>query len=313
MTTRHVYDMGIVGNCSYFSGYGNMHPGDHCRALGNALSIGLHATSVANIVNNTITSEGDCLVLSGSGGTTAQLNLSNNVLLGQVDWRQPWESSCVHYSDGGLEKVTWSRNLVSGVKNGNCPAGSLCMAPLLANATLTGFDATPLAASPLLDVASATLAPSDDLRRNLRPSGAGPDIGAVELGAAGAPAPSPDPAPAPAPTPEPAPAPAPAPAPTLLLHVQSVNVVRTVKGQWSHYSASVKVVDASGMPVADARVAGDWTGAGITAASAVTDAAGMARLDGGRSKLRTRATLCVSSVRATGYDAGSISVCGAGG
>jgi hypothetical protein len=299
----------IVGNCSYFTGYGNMYPGDHCRALGNVLSIGLHPTSVANIVNNTITGEGDCLVLSGGGGTTAALNLSNNVLLGQVDWRQPWESSCAHYSDGGLEKVTWTGNLVSGVKNGNCPAGSLCVAPLLANATLTGFDATPLAASPLLDVASATLAPIDDLRRNLRPSGAGPDIGAIELGAASAPAPSPEPTPEPTPTPVPEPTPAPA----LLLNVQSVNVIRTVKGQWSHYSASVKVVDASGSPVANARVAGTWTGAGVAAASAVTDAAGVARLDGGRSKSGTRATLCVSSVSASGYDAGSIAVCGASG
>jgi hypothetical protein len=99
----------------------------------------------------------------------------------------------------------------------------------------------------------------------------------------------------------------------LTVNVQGVTVTRSGKGQWSHYSASVKVVDGSGKPVPNARVAGTWTGAGVAAASAVTDAAGLARLDGGRSKTAGRATLCVSSVSAAGYIAGSTAVCGTGG
>jgi hypothetical protein len=302
----------VVGNCSYFTGYGNMAPGDHCRALGNTLSIGLHPSSIATVRNNTITGEGDCLVLSGGGGSAARLELSANVLLGQVDWRQNWEQTCVHYSDGGLETVGWTRNLVHAVKNGNCPAGSLCLAPLLANATLAGFDPAPLAGSPLVDAAAAALAPADDLRRNLRPSGAGPDIGAIELGAAagGAPLPA-EPPPAPEPEPEPTPEPAPEPAPEPSLVVQSVVVSRVSRGQWQHYGAQVKVVDAAGQPVANARVDGLWSGAGIVSAGALSDAAGVARIDGGRSKTSTRATFCVASVVAEGFLSASVAQCGA--
>ena len=137
----------VVGNCAYFVGYGNMHDGDHCRALGNALSIGLHATSTATLVNNTITSQGDCLVLSGGGGVGSKLEFVNNLLIGEVDWRQPWDRSCGHYSDGGSETVSWTGNYVTGVKNGACPAGSLCTAGLLliANSLAGTFDPTPVA------------------------------------------------------------------------------------------------------------------------------------------------------------------------
>ena len=175
----------IVGNCAYFSGQGNMHPGDNCRALGNALSIGLHATSVANIVNNTITSQGDCLVLSGGGGSTSQLNFTNNLMIGEVDWRQPWDRSCAHYSDGGSEKVTWRSNFVTGVKNGACPTGSLCTGlPLIANLLDTAFDPLPLAGSPLIGAGDASAAPLTDYRGFAR--GAAPDIGAYQFGATAA-------------------------------------------------------------------------------------------------------------------------------
>jgi hypothetical protein len=300
----------VIGNCSYFTGYANMAPGDHCRALGNTLSIGLHPASIATVRHNTITGEGDCLVLSGGGGSAARLELTGNAMLGQVDWRQNWEQTCGHYSDGGLETVAWTRNLVHAVKNGNCPAGSLCLAPLLANATLAGFDPAPLAGSPLIDGATAALAPGDDLRRNLRPAGAGPDIGAVEVGGAAGAEPPPSPLPEPV-TPTPTPEPAPAPVPTL--DVQSVTVTRVSRGQWQHYSAVVKVVDASGRPVANAKVSGAWTGAGLATGSAVTDASGVAKVDGGRSKSSARASFCVSSAAAGGYAAGSIAVCGLSG
>jgi hypothetical protein len=174
----------IVGNCSYFVGWKNMFDGDHCRALGNALSIGLHASSVANLVNNTITSQGDCLVLSGGGGTAARINFTNNLLMGEVDWRQPWDRSCVHYSDGGSEQVNWKNNFVTGVKNGACPAGSLCAAlPLIANALSASFDPTPLAGSPLIGGAENASAPTTDYRGYARSAPA--DIGAYEFAATG--------------------------------------------------------------------------------------------------------------------------------
>jgi hypothetical protein len=305
----------VVGNCAYFTGYGNMQAGDHCRALGNALSIGLHATSTATLLNNTITSEGDCIVLSGGGGLGASLNLVGNVVVGQTDWRQPWEKSCAHYSDGGSEKVTWTKNIVFDVKNGSCPLGSVCTSPLLANAGLAAFDAKLLAGSPAIDKSDAALAPAIDLYRNARPAGAGPDIGAVEFGAvASVPAPTPTPTPTPEPTPTPTPTPEPTPtrppAP-ISMHVQSVTVTRTTRAQWTYYSASVLVLDSAGKPVPNATVKGTWTGAGFAAGTALTNSAGKAVIDGGKLKKGSRATFCVSTVTASNFALDGSAVCGA--
>ena len=314
----------VVGNCSYFSGHANMFDGDSCRALGNALSIGFHPTSRVDVVNNTITSEGDCLVLSGGGGTSAQLNLVGNVMVGQTDWRQPWEKSCAHYSDNGSEKVSWTRNAVSDVKNGSCPTGSLCGAPMLANASLSGFDPKLLAGSPLIDAGDAVLAPRDDHFRAARPSGAAPDIGAVEFGGeAGAPLPAPAPPPSeptpeptppiepePEPEPEPVPAPAPAPAPAPLSTFDSVSVDSASKGPWRHYSARVRVVDGNGAPIAGATVSGSWVGAGVNSGSAVTGSDGYAEIAGGKLRNGRQATFCAESASAAGFD--GITACASG-
>lgn len=175
----------IVGNCAYFAGQANMFGGDHCRALGNALSIGLHAGSRVEVVNNAVTSQGDCLVLSGGGSSAAQLVFANNLLLGEVDWRQPWERSCVQYTDGGSAQLSWSRNYVGGVKNDHCPGDSLCSgSPVIAGPALAAFDPVPLAGSPLIDAASPALAPPADYRGVGR-VGAAPDIGAFEYVAGG--------------------------------------------------------------------------------------------------------------------------------
>src|SRR5690606_25883259 len=118
-----------------------------------ALSIGLHTSSKAQIVNNTITSEGDCMILSGGGGSTAEINFRNNVMVGQTDWRQPWEKTCGHYADGGSAKVNWTKNHVTNIKNNGCPGGdSICnSAVLLANTSMSGFDPVPLSGSPVIN------------------------------------------------------------------------------------------------------------------------------------------------------------------
>ena len=174
----------IIGNCSYFESYGNMHEGDHCRALGNALSIGLHTNSKANIVNNTITGEGDCMILSGGGSSTAEINFRNNVMFGQTDWRQPWEKTCGHYADNSSAKANWTKNHVRDIKNNGCPGSdSICSgAPLLANTTMDAFDPVPLSGSPVINAASTTYAPPHDYNGNARPVAGAPDIGAIEAG-----------------------------------------------------------------------------------------------------------------------------------
>jgi hypothetical protein len=182
----------VVGNCAYFSGKFNMLAGDNCRALGNALSVSLFANSTIDLVNNTISSQGDCLVLSGGGSSNARLNIINNVLIGEVEWRNPSDRACAHYSDGGQEVVSWDRNHISGVKNNFCPSGSLCgTSPKLASTAYSGFNPTPLAGSPLIDAANRSTATSSDYYNFARTAGAGPDIGAVELGGGGGAVPPP--------------------------------------------------------------------------------------------------------------------------
>jgi len=173
----------IVGNCAYFVGVGNMQSGDHCRALGNALSIGMTATSVTTIVNNTISSQGDCLILSGGGGSAARMTIANNVMIGEIDYRQPSERSCAMYTEG-TEQVAWDRNFVTGVKNASCPGNSLCVGlPLITSSLYSNFNPIPLPGSPLINTAAIGRAPSLDYNRV--PRDALPDIGAIEYGAQG--------------------------------------------------------------------------------------------------------------------------------
>ena len=77
--------------------------------------------------------------------------------------------------------MVFTRNLFWNVKHGQCPAGSLCdRDPRLTSSVMGNFNAMPLPGSPLIDSAKG-LGPSQDFYGKPRPSGLGPDIGAVEL------------------------------------------------------------------------------------------------------------------------------------
>ncbi|HET7845550.1 MAG TPA: right-handed parallel beta-helix repeat-containing protein, partial [Xanthomonadales bacterium] len=167
----------VVGNCSFFNGQRNMADGDHCRALGNAVALGTGAGTggLATLRYNTITGEGDCLVMSTGGGAAGRTNLVNNALIGQTDWRQPWESTCVHYGDNAAP-ATYTNNLIWNVKSGACPAGSICATPGITSLLLPSFDATPLATSNLVNRADGAQPIADDFRHSSRPSGGAYDI-----------------------------------------------------------------------------------------------------------------------------------------
>jgi hypothetical protein len=186
----------VVGNCSFFNGQGNMANGDHCRALGNAVALGTGAGggALATLRYNTITGEGDCLVMSTGGGAAGRTNLVNNALVGQTDWRQPWETTCAHYGDNAAP-ATYTNNLVWNVKSNLCPPGSVCTAPGLASVALAGFDAAPLATSVLVNRADPAQPIADDFRGNPRPAGGAYDIGAIEFLAGGGGNPPPPPPP----------------------------------------------------------------------------------------------------------------------
>jgi hypothetical protein len=173
----------VVGNCSHFVNEPNMRPGDHCRALGDAIFVGLSNASQTDLINNTIVGQGNCVISGGGGSSASRLRMLNNVIIGKPYWHDPSKLSCLYYS-GSSEQITWTNNHVSNVRNGACPGNSQCSSsPGLTNTSLAGFDGQPLANSPLIDAANANFAPLLDYRGRLRNVGNGPDIGAIEFGA----------------------------------------------------------------------------------------------------------------------------------
>jgi hypothetical protein len=173
----------VVGNCAYFTGEANMLAGDHCRALGDTVYVGLSNSSQTDIINNTIVGQGNCVISSSGGSSASRLRLTNNLIIGNDYWLDPSKLSCLYYS-GHSEQLIWDRNLISNVRNGACPGNSLCgIAPGIVSLNLGSFDPEPLPSSPLIDTATMILAPSDDFRGLPRPAGSGPDIGAIEHGA----------------------------------------------------------------------------------------------------------------------------------
>jgi hypothetical protein len=190
----------IVGDCSYFTGIDNMSgnnsggagtAGDQCRAMGNALVLSVQAGLHALVRYNTITSEGDCVILAINGDSTSSVAIQNNALIGKPAWdkadQSPQPQSCLFYWDSGPTSnwpVTYAGNLVYNVKDNVCPpgTGNLCgVDPQLTNEDLFHFNPVPLAGSPLqnaANVAAGILA--TDQRGLPRPTLGGFEIGAYQ-------------------------------------------------------------------------------------------------------------------------------------
>ncbi len=178
----------VVGSCAWFANRFDMLPGDQCRARGNALSVGLVAGQAVTIRHNTITGEGDCLILTSGGPATARVEIRNNALLGQIDYwanlnGNPGELACGHYADNSLAAVDFAGNAFWNVRSGQCPPGSVCGAGLtglkLNEPGMAGFDPVPLPGSPLIGRAPAAM--SQDFRGRARISARPADIGAIEV------------------------------------------------------------------------------------------------------------------------------------
>lgn len=172
----------VVGNCNYFNGIGNMLVGDHCRAQGNAISAGLMAGKQATLRYNTITGEGDCLIIDGGGDASSTLNIQNNALLGRNSTASTGRLTCGHYGENGSVRRQFTGNLFHNVRSGQCPSGSICSDPQFTDAGLQSFDPMPRASSPLIDRANSGITVATDHRGAPRPVGAGHDIGALEYG-----------------------------------------------------------------------------------------------------------------------------------
>lgn len=176
----------VVGNCAYFDGKDNMLAGDQCRAQGNALSIGMVNGQNATVRHNTITGEGDCLILTIDGDQTSTLNIQNNALIGQPDFLSTRggapEQTCGHYAHASTAKINYAGNLVYRVKQDQCPPGSICgRDPMVTSMAMASFDAAPVAGSPLIDTGTLIGGVTSDFLLQPRPVGASSDIGAIEV------------------------------------------------------------------------------------------------------------------------------------
>ena len=188
----------IVGSCSYYLGVDYMSgnnsggadtSGDICRALGNSLVLSLQPGLHADVQYNTITGEGECLVMAVNGDSTSSVTIQNNALIGKPAWpranQTPKPNSCAFYWDKGpaTYPVSYAGNLLYQVKNDACPAGTgnQCnVDPHLTDASLATFNAMPVSGSPLVDKAySGSTTPIDFLSVG-RPKLGGYDIGAME-------------------------------------------------------------------------------------------------------------------------------------
>ncbi|MFC3815760.1 choice-of-anchor Q domain-containing protein [Lysobacter sp. GCM10012299] len=186
----------IIGQCGYFHKKFDMTWSDMCRAMGNALSIGVGRGQKTIVRHNTITGEGDCLILTEGGDKSSTVEILNNALIGQPDFLangddNNGELTCGHYANESDAVVNFSGNAFWNVKDDQCFKGNLCgRNPRLTGMEMNDFDAVPLAGSPLIDGATQSADAGVDYLQHTRPSGAAPDIGAIEVqgGKAAAPA-----------------------------------------------------------------------------------------------------------------------------
>jgi hypothetical protein len=187
--TLVVQDSELVADCAFFDGLAPLV--DHCRAGGNALAVNLHASSQVEVRHLTVTGEGDCLVeigceAGGCNGSESVL-LANTLFLGNVDFFQPWENTCLYWWDDGAlpsDPASFDHVLVWDAKDDPCPIGvnPVCADPQVVAPALDGFDGHLLPASPAVDAGNPVYGTSRDLDRLWRDLQ--PDIGAYERGGA---------------------------------------------------------------------------------------------------------------------------------
>jgi hypothetical protein len=179
----------LVSNCSYFDAVSPlMAGGDHCRAGGAALALAPYQGDATSLVNTTVAGEGDCLIgidcRDASCDGSESITVLNSLFAGDVDWRQPWENTCLAWVEPPQSPIpypTYTTSLFWQVKNDPCPGpGAICgLDPRLVDPSLATFDAHLLPDSPAVDAGTAAGAPADDLWGTARCSS--PDIGAAEL------------------------------------------------------------------------------------------------------------------------------------
>jgi len=176
----------IVGNCGYFDGQPFTYNVENCRAYGNALALNLQPGDQITMTNNTLTSEGDCLVeaiCEGACDGSEVVRMRNNIFLGQTDFAAPEEKTCFVYTENLTgDPLDADYSIIYNTKEDPCPVGphDICQPPGLTNPSIDAFDAHLLPDSPAIDAGDPAYAPSVDILGAPRPIGLGPDMGAFE-------------------------------------------------------------------------------------------------------------------------------------
>ncbi len=180
----------IVGNCGFFDGQPFTYNVDNCRALGTALPLFLRPGNQATVINNTLTSEGDCLVTAecdnNCDGSELVL-MHNNIFLGHTDFLQPFENTCLTWTGGfPHDPFDIDYSVINDAKNDPCPGThDICgVSPGLVNPSIDDFDAHLLSDSPAIDAGTNEDAPEVDFDGNPRPlDGDSDEIAVVDIGA----------------------------------------------------------------------------------------------------------------------------------
>jgi len=182
----HLENVIAVSNCGFFQDQPFTHNVDYCRAGGSALALYPRHGNQLNVINSTITGNGDCLVISecGEGGDcdgTESILLRNSILLGNPEFLGEGDTTCLAWSNFSHELFVYDHDIISDLKAmpGSCPPNSLCnIAPGLVSDDIDSFNANLLSNSPAIDLGSTDLAPPDDFSGTSRDNH--PDIGAYE-------------------------------------------------------------------------------------------------------------------------------------
>jgi hypothetical protein len=181
-----------IGNCGYFQGKPFTYSTDQCRALGNAISLEFQTGSKAEIVNTSVYSEGDCLLIATEQACngTEKLISRNNLFVAGTDFLQPFETSALFYSECAGLKFDSDYSIIYNTKANACPVGShdLCSDPLIGPFSGDAINMIPAGGSPAIDTGLAAgvynsfTVPNYDLRSHVRPFGSQVDRGAYEVG-----------------------------------------------------------------------------------------------------------------------------------
>ncbi len=119
----YVEDSYIIGNCNYFYnksttyGTNNLTNFNFCRAFGNTIIVkgaaNTGSNKTAKFYNNTISGNGDVLVVTDGTCTGGTVELKNNLLLGGREFRD----DTAYFGGGGNDKISITYN-----SSGTCTA-----------------------------------------------------------------------------------------------------------------------------------------------------------------------------------------------